>query len=788
MNRPWGFLFVGFLVAGSVLPSKAHPPVSQTENARTAPVHGTSSHRVTRVYIQPRGADDQSVIELRKRLISRGVERVNLFAPSMIIVCDVPESIDLRTLVDDPRYSLTEEADVDTRPTAPGSDDLRFVKTCYEHLRQTPLEMVPFEGSDGFDDVLRVLPSQIVEESKTRARLSAVSGAVQERNIQQNSELLTGDVLIRLVLPESDTHAEDWTEQALSDAASGAFAAALDFQTKFPNMELHFVLTTEPQVPTLYEPIQMVMNEHYQWISDVLARLGIPMGPAELMVHEYNNKGRRYYNTDWVFTAFIACSENAPNHRFADQFYTAYATLGGPYLVIPYPAGDNPFSIDPYLVFSTVFQHEMSHVFWALDEYPGPNNQSLCSSRTGYLAYENRNKVDELPDGGIKGCSGWETQLCIMWRAKEDLGRPICKYTQGQIGVVDEDPRNDIPDVFDGPPVVEFADAAVETIDTPDVTVGMKVVSQAVPNRNPFQAPEDRVSYAPPLQDATVTINGLGAIHLAPLDGRWDEVEEDLSISVKGIPVGTTQIAVVARNIFGRASSETVKKIYFLGIRFALFDVDPLATGIRVFWSTVGESFGARLDLHRIDASAGDPDTTLLVSDIKPSSQSGGMFRHYDFTDGNVTPGRSYQYFVKGYFNIVHSDTTVEYVTTSDTFEAQSMFPIPPGVLASYVSPNPFNQKTQISVRIPEAVSAAQNGPGAPYGAPATRRTAVRVAVYDVSGRPVRTIYDGQLFAGVKTFEWDGTNDNNERVPSGVYFIRTIAGPATEVRKVVVVR
>jgi hypothetical protein len=136
---------------------------------------------------------------------------------------------------------------------------------------------------------------------------------------------------------------------------------------------------------------------------------------------------------------------------------------------------------------------------------------------------------------------------------------------------------------------------------------------------------------------------------------------------------------------------------------------------------------------------------------------------------------------------VVYPDTTVEYETTSGTFEAQGMFPISSGVLASFVSPNPFSERTQISVRVPET-TATPNASGASYSAAEVRRTPVRVVVYDVAGRPVKTIYDGRLFPGVETFEWDGTNDNNDRVPSGVYFLRTHAGAAAEVRKVVVIR
>jgi hypothetical protein len=594
-----------------------------------------------------------------------------------------------------------------------------------------------------------------------------------------------GDVLIQLVFPESDGHDEDWTDERLANASSGAFAAANAFQSMFGYAPMHFVMKIEKRIATTYEPIQTTMGDHPLWIYQTMAALGFDTGdPPDLMVHDYNNAGRYYYGTDWVFTAFIANGENDLDHRFADGYYTAYAYLGGPYLVIPHPAGENPFGIDPWLVFSTVFQHEMSHVFWALDEYPGPNNMSSRKSRSGYLNYFNMNKVEELEPGVFFGCPPWELQLCIMWRAKEDHGRPVCRYTQGQLGLIDSN-WNSIPDVFDAAPTAEYLPAATETIQTPDVTIRIKAVSRAVENLNPFQVVGDRVSYAPPLKDATLNVNGIGGIHLNPLDGSWDENEEDLSMSVTGIPVGVTEFGIVVRNAFGKSSDKILKKVYFLGIKFVLFDVDPLSEGIRVSWSTVGETFGARLDLHRVDTTGGEPDTTVLAAGMNPVTPPVGSFRQYQFVDSDVVPGASYRYFVKGYFQIVYPDRTVEYQTASDTHEAQSMFPIPSGTIASFVSPNPFSAKTHISVRVPAA--AAVSGASSSSSAQSIQ-TQVNVTVYDVAGRPVKKVFDGRVFSGVRTFDWQGTNESDEKVPSGVYFVKTIAGPATEVRKVVVVR
>ncbi|MEJ2723013.1 MAG: FlgD immunoglobulin-like domain containing protein, partial [bacterium] len=249
---------------------------------------------------------------------------------------------------------------------------------------------------------------------------------------------------------------------------------------------------------------------------------------------------------------------------------------------------------------------------------------------------------------------------------------------------------------------------------------------------------------------------------------EWDGVEEDLSLALKGLPVGMTEIAVKARNVAGKSSNPIVKKIFFAGIKFALFDLDVREKGIYLSWNTVGETFGARLDLYRIDRKSGAPDTTVLVPDIQPKEER-NLYRFFEYLDTSVEPGYRYDYFVRGYFTIEYPDTAVEYQTDSRTFSARGMFPIPTGGLASRVSPNPFNETTNISVRIPESAG----GHASSYASSAPAQTEITITVYDVAGRLVKQIYRGRQFGGVHTFTWDGTNAADRRVPSGIYFIKT---------------
>lgn len=62
------------------------------------------------------------------------------------------------------------------------------------------------------------------------------------------------------------------------------------------------------------------------------------------------------------------------------------------------------------------------------------------------------------------------------------------------------------------------------------------------------------------------------------------------------------------------------------------------------------------------------------------------------------------------------------------------------------------------------------------------------LAVFDVSGRLVRTILSGEASAGVKTTLWDGRDDRGRPVGSGLYVIRLRAGGDRFSRPVYVVR
>jgi subtilisin family serine protease len=83
--------------------------------------------------------------------------------------------------------------------------------------------------------------------------------------------------------------------------------------------------------------------------------------------------------------------------------------------------------------------------------------------------------------------------------------------------------------------------------------------------------------------------------------------------------------------------------------------------------------------------------------------------------------------------------------------------------------PNPFNPLTRME-----------------FGLTTTSRVSLRV--YDMSGKPVRTLVDEVMGAGVHGAVWDGNDDGGRPVASGVYVTRLVAEGRTAVCKNVLLR
>ena len=72
------------------------------------------------------------------------------------------------------------------------------------------------------------------------------------------------------------------------------------------------------------------------------------------------------------------------------------------------------------------------------------------------------------------------------------------------------------------------------------------------------------------------------------------------------------------------------------------------------------------------------------------------------------------------------------------------------------------------------------------YVVPTAQR--VHLALYDVSGRRVRTLVDGPSAAGVQSVQWHGEDDRGVTLGSGVYFARFITASGSRSIRLVLAR
>ena len=85
------------------------------------------------------------------------------------------------------------------------------------------------------------------------------------------------------------------------------------------------------------------------------------------------------------------------------------------------------------------------------------------------------------------------------------------------------------------------------------------------------------------------------------------------------------------------------------------------------------------------------------------------------------------------------------------------------------ISPNPFQQSTTVTFRLPQEANVA-------------------VEVYDTNGRRIRELWRGRSRPGRHQVRWDGNDETGHSVPSGVYLYRIEADGKVESGRIQLVR
>jgi hypothetical protein len=147
---------------------------------------------------------------------------------------------------------------------------------------------------------------------------------------------------------------------------------------------------------------------------------------------------------------------------------------------------------------------------------------------------------------------------------------------------------------------------------------------------------------------------------------------------------------------------------------------------------------------------------------IEYMSNRGRKNRLLEFEDHVIIPT------VTG-FNIFYSELIdMDYILDVDE-DPDLTSTIPEEFELSDAYPNPFNS----SVNIPFALPSESH---------------VKITIYDILGRQTAVLVDQNISAGKHSVHWNGRSMNDITSPSGIYFLRMVAGSFTQTQKIILLK
>jgi hypothetical protein len=140
--------------------------------------------------------------------------------------------------------------------------------------------------------------------------------------------------------------------------------------------------------------------------------------------------------------------------------------------------------------------------------------------------------------------------------------------------------------------------------------------------------------------------------------------------------------------------------------------------------------------------------------------------------DGTTTEQKSYSYLDKdlkdGKYTYrlkqIDLDGSINYSN-----EISLSVAVPAEFNLSQNYPNPFNPSTIINYSVPQ-------------------KTTVKLVVYDILGKEVRTLVNSERDAGTYNIKWNGLNNNGQPVSTGIYIYRIQAGDFVQERKMILMK
>ncbi len=232
---------------------------------------------------------------------------------------------------------------------------------------------------------------------------------------------------------------------------------------------------------------------------------------------------------------------------------------------------------------------------------------------------------------------------------------------------------------------------------------------------------------------------------------------------------GAEGIVIADQNYYNGTHVSSINSVFY----YRGLDLAPSAP------TNLQQTAGWGENVHLIWEKSPEPDVTRYYVYRKEEGHSYGSIgwtSDTSFTDRDVIVGPP---MATWYYHVKARDAAFQYSPPSNEVNIVGMIKsIPPtskdaplpktySLIQNY--PNPFNPSTTIRYELPQD-------------------SRITLAIYDIMGREVRTLIQGEQAAGNKSVVWEGTNNIGQPVSSGVYLYRLQAGEFSLTKKMVLLR
>jgi hypothetical protein len=232
--------------------------------------------------------------------------------------------------------------------------------------------------------------------------------------------------------------------------------------------------------------------------------------------------------------------------------------------------------------------------------------------------------------------------------------------------------------------------------------------------------------------------------------------------TVQGVIVQNSSLTISSGTLSGTiADAPLSSRDVSLPVSLVSFSARAEGRSVILEWMTESETDNLGFVLERSAATDWQTIATYRTHDELKGQGNTSSRTEYSFTDQTVESGKSYSYRL--------SDVSTEGKVTVYASLTVTTDQLPGTTEMEKAYPNPFNPQTYIAYKLAEDVD-------------------VTISVFDLLGRQVKILFNGNQMAGSYHVYWNGTNESGVKAPSGGYVIRMQTENTFQVQKVLLMK